>query len=128
MSTSPKTRPRELDLSDEPTAKRTKLDEAQDANEVHPADADPAVAVVNIADLEEQDNMDVDAADAGPESLLPPSHALLSTKPPVYGPDGSMQQIMETDVGISEYIGFDVPKIEGIIKQRCVTVLVMLPT
>ena len=36
---------------------------------------------------------------------------------------GSMQQIMETDVGISEYIGFDVPKIEGIIKQRCAPTL-----
>ncbi|RDX55545.1 tRNA pseudouridine synthase D [Lentinus brumalis] len=35
-----------------------------------------------------------------------------------------MQQIMETDVGISEYIGFDVPKIEGIIKQRFTDFLV----
>ncbi|KAH9853549.1 tRNA pseudouridine synthase D [Lenzites betulinus] len=35
-----------------------------------------------------------------------------------------MQRIMETDVGISEYIGHDVPKIEGIIKQRFTDFLV----
>lgn len=53
-----------------------------------------------------------------PDSLLPPSHTLLNAPPPLYTPDGSMQRIMETDVGISEYIGRDVPQIAGIIKQR----------
>jgi hypothetical protein len=50
--------------------------------------------------------------------LLPQSHALLgisSIEEP--GPDGT-RQIMETDVGISAYVGRDVNKIEGIIKQR----------
>ena len=117
MSSSPKTRPREADVSDEPDAKRTRLEGSEDAAGDVTMSTDSAVAVVNIADLEEQENMDVDEKEEG---LLPPSHALLDTRPPVYGPDGSMQQIMETDVGISEYIGFDVPKIEGIIKQRCV--------
>ena len=52
--------------------------------------------------------------------MLPPSHSLLGVRPPEYSEDGSIQRIMETDVGISEYVGHDVPKIEGIIKQRYV--------
>jgi tRNA pseudouridine13 synthase len=47
---------------------------------------------------------------------LPPSHALLGVPPPIS--DGLVFRIMETDVGISEYVGRDVPKIHGIIKQR----------
>lgn len=119
MSSSPKTRLRELDdhASEEPTAKRTKLSGTENAEADVPMDTDREVAVVNISELEEQDAMDTDTPEQ--ESMLPPSHALLNAPPPVYGPDGAMQQIMETDVGISEYIGFDVPKIEGIIKQRC---------
>ncbi|GBE79670.1 pseudouridine synthase [Sparassis latifolia] len=58
------------------------------------------------------------------ESLLPPSHAFLGAPAPVYTEDGSMQRIMETDVGISEYVGHDVPQIEGIIKQRFTDFLV----
>ena len=54
------------------------------------------------------------------EVTLPPSHSLLGVRPPEYSEDGSIQRIMETDVGISEYVGHDVPKIEGIIKQRYV--------
>nr|VWO95201.1 Orotidine 5'-phosphate decarboxylase (EC (OMP decarboxylase) (OMPDCase) (OMPdecase) (Uridine 5'-monophosphate synthase) (UMP synthase) [Ganoderma boninense] len=121
MSSSPKTRSRELDTTDEPCAKRAKVDGADGDMLVS---TDSVVAVVNIADLEEQESMDVDVKEDEPETLLPRSHALLNTKQPAYGPDGSMQQIMETDVGISEYIGFDVPKIEGIIKQRFTDFLV----
>lgn len=64
--------------------------------------------------------MEVDVAETAkpPESMLPPSHSLLDAPPPLYTPDGSMQRIMETDVGISEYIGRDVPQFAGIIKQR----------
>ena len=118
MSSSPKTRPREQDdlTPEEPDAKRTKI---EDVDKDISIGGDREVAVVSVSELEEQDAMDT-TADKEPESLLPPSHALLNAPPPVYGPDGEMQQIMETDVGISEYIGFDVPKIEGIIKQRCV--------
>lgn len=119
MSSSPKTRPREPDETGQPCAKRAKVD---DTDVDMTASTDSAVAVVNIADIEDQEDIDVDAKDDEPETLLPPSHALLNTKTPVYGSDGSMQQIVETDVGISEYIGFDVPKIEGIIKQRCAAV------
>ena len=123
MSSSPKTRPREQDdlAPEQPNAKRTKVEDPKDAEEDVPSmSTDREVAVVSLSELEEQEGMDVDAAPQGPESMLPPSHAMLNAPPPVYGPDGAMQQIMETDVGISEYIGFDVPKIEGIIKQRCV--------
>ena len=121
MSSSPKTRPRELEdhASEEPTAKRTKLDGAENAYPDVPMDGSRDVVVVDVAELEDQDAMDTDAPNQASESMLPPSHTLLNAPPPVFGPDGAMQQIMEADVGISEYIGFDVPKIEGIIKQRC---------
>lgn len=50
--------------------------------------------------------------------LLPPSHALLGLPTPEEtGPNGT-RQILETDVGISEYTGQNVPSIVGIIKQR----------
>jgi len=51
--------------------------------------------------------------------LLPPSHALLGI---TRGgePDGDgFTQMLETDVGISEYVGRDIPPIQAVIKQRC---------
>jgi tRNA pseudouridine13 synthase len=51
-------------------------------------------------------------------SVLPPSHSLLSAPRHVAESEGSELRVMETDVGISEYVGHDIPKIEGIIKQR----------
>lgn len=51
--------------------------------------------------------------------VLPPSHALLGIPLPV-AEEGAAMNFMETDVGISEYIGRGVSKIEGIIKQRSV--------
>jgi len=53
------------------------------------------------------------------ETILPPSHSLLGTAPPLQDESGAIIRLMETDVGISEYIAKDVPKISGIIKQRC---------
>jgi hypothetical protein len=55
-------------------------------------------------------------AETNPENPLPPSHVLLGKPPPIS--DGFMFRIQETDVGISEYIGQNIPKIDGIIKQR----------
>lgn len=110
MSTSPKIRPRENeeDHSVERAAKRTKVDE--NANRDVEIDTGEVTtdAVEQTSSSENKEH----------ESMLPPSHALLGAPAPVYTADGSMQRIMETDVGISEYIGHDVPRIEGIIKQR----------
>lgn len=53
------------------------------------------------------------------ETILPPSHSLLGTVPPLQDGTGAIIRLMETDVGISEYIAKGVPKISGIIKQRC---------
>jgi tRNA pseudouridine13 synthase len=53
------------------------------------------------------------------ENILPPSHSLLGTTPPLQDEDGAIIRLMESNVGISEYIAKDVPKITGIIKQRC---------
>jgi tRNA pseudouridine13 synthase len=53
------------------------------------------------------------------EHILPPSHALLGIPLPVVK-EGSALNILEKDVGISEYIGRGEAKVEGIIKQRLV--------
>jgi tRNA pseudouridine13 synthase len=53
------------------------------------------------------------------EHILPPSHALLGIPLPV-AKEGSALNILEKDVGISEYIGRGEAKVEGIIKQRLV--------
>jgi tRNA pseudouridine13 synthase len=45
---------------------------------------------------------------------LPPSHVLLSCEPS----PGTLPQLSEVDVGISEYVGRRIPMVEGIIKQR----------
>jgi len=53
------------------------------------------------------------------EHILPPSHSLLGVPLPV-AVQGRAINFRETDVGISEYVGKGVSKIEGIIKQRYV--------
>lgn len=53
------------------------------------------------------------------EHILPPSHALLGIPLPI-AKAGSALNILEKDVGISEYIGRGEAKVEGIIKQRLV--------
>lgn len=51
--------------------------------------------------------------------LLPPSHALLGITSD-REPDGDgFTQMLETDVGISEYVGRDITPIRAVIKQRC---------
>ena len=56
------------------------------------------------------------------ESVLPPSHALLGVPLPV-APPGQPLVFMEGNVGISEYVGKSLPKIEAIIKQRYAYIL-----
>ncbi|KAF9226574.1 tRNA pseudouridine synthase D [Gyrodon lividus] len=58
-----------------------------------------------------------------PESILPPSHVLLGVSSSPTSSDG-LRQLLESDVGISEYISRDVAPISGIIKQRFTDFLV----
>lgn len=51
------------------------------------------------------------------DHVLPPSHALLGTPLPTAREGGALN-FLESNVGISEYIGRGEAKIEGIIKQR----------
>lgn len=51
------------------------------------------------------------------DSILPPSHILLGLSHP-QTISGGLRQLLERDVGISEYITRDLPPIRGIIKQR----------
>ncbi|KAF5390713.1 hypothetical protein D9757_002685 [Collybiopsis confluens] len=57
------------------------------------------------------------------ENLLPPSHSLLGVPAPPSAA-GRAINFLETDVGISQYVGQGVSKIEGIIKQRFTDFLV----
>ncbi|KAJ6628742.1 pseudouridine synthase [Mycena sp. CBHHK59/15] len=78
----------------------------------------------------DQDEQDAEPASKRPklddepdsDHILPPSHALLGIPFPV-PKDGAMN-FVEADVGISEYIGHGISKIEGIIKQRFTDFLV----
>ena len=82
--------------------------------------AEPIIVDLQDVEMDESPALadETGATAEGPENLLPPSHSLLGLPPPACTPDGSMVCVMESDVGISEYVGHDVPKIEGIIKQR----------
>jgi tRNA pseudouridine13 synthase len=51
------------------------------------------------------------------DTILPPSHALLGIPSPEMKGEENLR-ILESDVGISEYISRDIPQIQGIIKQR----------
>ncbi|KAF5363345.1 hypothetical protein D9756_000469 [Leucocoprinus leucothites] len=55
--------------------------------------------------------------------ILPPSHALLGTSLPETTEGGAIK-FLETNVGISEYVGRESAKIQGIIKQRFTDFLV----
>ncbi|KAJ3789478.1 pseudouridine synthase [Lentinula aff. detonsa] len=55
--------------------------------------------------------------------VLPPSHSLLGVPLPT-AQEGHAINFLETNVGISEYVGRGVSKIEGIIKQRFTDFLV----
>ncbi|RXW24609.1 hypothetical protein EST38_g1263 [Candolleomyces aberdarensis] len=57
------------------------------------------------------------------DHVLPPSHSLLGVPLPEVKPNAAVK-FLETDVGISEYIGRGEAKIEGIIKQRFTDFLV----
>jgi tRNA pseudouridine13 synthase len=50
--------------------------------------------------------------------LLPPSHALLGITRHEQADEDGFIQMLETDVGISEYVGRDIPAIRAVIKQR----------
>ncbi|KAF9247319.1 tRNA pseudouridine synthase D [Melanogaster broomeanus] len=57
------------------------------------------------------------------KSILPPSHVLLGVSSPPTSSEG-LRQLLESDVGISEYISRDVAPFSGIIKQRFTDFLV----
>jgi tRNA pseudouridine13 synthase len=100
------TREREEDEIAEPAAKRTRLESEEDGFQSKTDPTDAKNEAINTA----QPSLNV----------LPPSHALLSAPSHSGSTEGSDLRILETDVGISEYVGHDIPKIEGIIKQRFV--------
>ncbi len=87
------------DTTETPPLKRTKIDDG---------DAPPHSSATLSA---------VSSSATVAANILPPSHSLLGIAPPLQGDDGAIVRLMESDVGISEYIAKDVPKIGGIIKQ-----------
>jgi tRNA pseudouridine13 synthase len=93
--------------TDEPPSKRLKVDNATEESKSAP-DSSTTLPIIP-ADS---------ATDVPKEAILPPSHSLLGTAPPLLDESGAIIRLKESDVGISEYIAKNVPKINGIIKQR----------
>jgi len=91
-----------------PPSKRLKLDDATE-------DQNNRGSASNLSPIVPSDPASVTTN----ETILPPSHSLLGTALPQQDESGAVIRLMESDVGISEYIAKDVPKICGIIKQRC---------
>ncbi|KAF8505642.1 tRNA pseudouridine synthase D [Russula emetica] len=99
--------------TEEPPSKRLKVDDATEESKSAP-DLSATLPIVSSDS----------ATDATKETILPPSHSLLGTAPPLQDESGAIIRLMESDVGISEYIAKNVPKINGIIKQRFTDFLV----
>lgn len=95
-------REREDDNSESRSPKRTKITEVDNDDD----DAGESSQAVHESNHEEV-----------AESILPPSHVLLGLSSPETTSYG-LRQLLECDVGISEYISRDLPPISGIIKQR----------
>jgi tRNA pseudouridine13 synthase len=93
--------------TEEPPSKRLKVDDATEESKLAP-DLSSSLPIVPSDP----------AIDAPKDNILPPSHYLLGTAPPLQDESGAIIRLMESDVGISEYIAKNVPKINGIIKQR----------
>ena len=66
--------------------------------------------------VDERDSKRTKLSDEELRDILPPSHSLLGVPHPNF--QSGQLKICEADVGISEYIGRDTARIEGIIKQR----------
>ncbi|KAF8845835.1 tRNA pseudouridine synthase D [Paxillus ammoniavirescens] len=79
--------------------------------------------VDNLVDEHTPDETVITALGIEPKSILPPSHVLLGVSSPPTSSDG-FRQLLESDVGISEYISREVAPISGIIKQRFTDFLV----
>jgi tRNA pseudouridine13 synthase len=95
-------RARDDEGESERTPKRKKVDDAD-------------AVVFSEADVVE--NTQLNEIPLLQKNPLPPSHALLGV-PPLDMSESPFFRLSESDVGISEYIGRDVSKIDGIIKQR----------
>ncbi len=93
--------------TEEPPSKRLKVDDTTE-------ESNRAPDLSETSPIVPSDSANVPAK----ESILPPSHSLLGTAPPLQDETGAIIRLMESDVGISEYIAKNVSKINGIIKQR----------
>lgn len=112
-STSPNSSSRQsLDnTSEEPPPKRLKVEDNAEEPKIAP---------------EQSVTLPIVSSDsASVATILPPSHSLLGTAPPLQDESGAIIRLKESDVGISEYIAKNAPKIGGIIKQRYVLNLVL---
>lgn len=85
-----------------------------------PAAEQPLTKRQKTSDSQPQDSTEVVKA-----PLLPPSHTLLGVTPQGEADENGFIQMLETDVGISEYVGRDIPPIGAVIKQRpaCLSII-----
>jgi len=96
-------------MAEAPPLKRIKIDDTAAETNVQAATPDSSATLPSASD----------APNELGANILPPSHSLLGIAPPLQDENGAVIRLMESDVGISEYIAKDAPKIGGIIKQRC---------
>ena len=119
-------RERESEDDGGPSPKRTKVDEpSQDALIEIDTAMDTDIAPTSNEPTTKSPGPSAEIVED--EAILPPSHALLRAPRHMGSHSGADLRIMETDVGISEYVGSDIPKIEGIIKQRYVSTIYIEP-
>ena len=90
------------DLVEAPPLKRIKIDDTAAETDVQISTPPPTTV----------------APDELEANILPLSHSLLGIASPLRDENGAIIRLMESDVGISEYVAKDAPKIGGIIKQR----------
>ncbi|KAG8757318.1 hypothetical protein FRC14_002166 [Serendipita sp. 396] len=121
-SSNKRPRDEEESLDDERPLQRVKLDE--DAGQ-EPLQND--VDITMTIDTSPRGSVTPPGFTFNQENLLPPSRKFLGLPPaPELPPDGFMHRTLEVDVGISQYIGTGLSQINGIIKQRFVTPLLVV--
>jgi tRNA pseudouridine13 synthase len=99
-------REREDDGAEEPASKRMKPDEGDNGM------AEDSVLGRNSSETDPSKSKYI------LEDLLPPSRSLLPSQGLYERREDQINFTMEADVGITEYVGREVPPIQGIIKQR----------
>ncbi len=113
---------RQRDEEGEPNSKRARLECPSDTSRAIEAGASevPQDTIMTEESATESISLQSDSkmGEYDMENLLPPSRSLLPAESLSEQPKRQGNFVFEADVGITEYVGKDVPPFTGIIKQR----------